>query len=103
MFDHDRQTSIPLFERPDLCDKEELIELIHMIDFAKRNRHLHEQIFQLFKNGPMDDGHVISKAYRDQLLKIGACEKVCMNGEHGFNACTYFGATLLRIFDWLKD
>jgi len=100
-FRDDRQTSIPLNERPDLDDKGELVELIHMIDFAKTRRDLHEQLYQLQKHGPCWDGDVISKVDRDELLSIGACAKVCVKGEQGFNACTYFGHSLLRIFDWM--
>lgn len=100
-FAKDRQTTIPLNERPDLDDKEELVELVHMIDFAKTRRDLHEQLWQLQKFGPCWDGDVISKVDRDELLHIGACAKVCVKGEQGFNACTYFGHSLLQIYDWL--
>ena len=100
-FPADRTTTIPLNERPDLDDKEELIELIHMIDFAKRHRTLHEQLYQLHAKGPVWDGDVISKSERSDLLRIGACAKVCVKGEDGFNACTYFGRSLLRVYDWL--
>lgn len=100
-FGSNRQTSIPLNERPDLDDKEELVELIHMIDFAKQNRSLHEQLWQLHNVGPLWDGDVISKSDRDELLAIGACAKVCVRGADGYNACTYFGRALLRIYDWM--
>lgn len=100
-FKDSRQTSIPLNERPDLNDKDELVELIHMVDFAKTRRDLHEQLWQLQRSGPCWDGDVISKVDRDELLSIGACAKVCVKGEQGFNACTYFGHSLLQIFDWL--
>lgn len=100
-FAPDRETSIPLCERVDLLDKSECAELIHMIDFAKVNRRLHEALYQMHKHGPVWDGDVISKADRDELLAIRACAKVVVKGEDGFNACTYFGRSLLRIFDWL--
>lgn len=100
-FAQDRQTSIPLNERPHLDDKEELVELIHMIDFAKQNRSLHEQLWQLHAHGPLWDGDVISKVDRSELLDIGACAKVCVKGQDGYNACTYFGRAMLRIYDWL--
>lgn len=100
-FAHDRETSIPAYSRVDLLDASEKVELIHMIDFAMSKRGLHEQLYQLHKNGPCWDGDVISKSERDQLLAIGACAKVCVKGQEGFNACTYFGRRLLGIFDWL--
>jgi hypothetical protein len=100
-FGKDRTTTIPLNERPDLNDKDELVELVHMIDFARNNKRLHEQLWQLHATGPLWDGDVISKTDRNELLQIGACGKVCVKGEDGFNACTYFGRSLLHVFDWL--
>lgn len=100
-FDNERQTSIPLNARLDLNDPAENVELLHMIDFARQQRGLHEQLYQLHSRGPVWDGDVISKSDRSALLDIGACAKVCVKGEDGFNACTYFGRSLLRIYDWL--
>lgn len=97
----DRQTSIPMHERPDLHDKAELIDLVQMIDFAKTYRRGHEALYQLHTDGPVWDGDVVSKNDRDVFLDIGACAKVCVKGEQGFNACTYFGRSLLRVYDWL--
>jgi len=101
MFAKDRQTTIPMHERPDLLDHQEAIDLINMIDFAKVNRGLHGQLYQLHAKGPVWDGDVISKSQRSDLLDIGACAKVVVKGQEGFNACTYFGRTLLRVYDWL--
>lgn len=100
-FPSDRETSIPLHERPDLLDHDEVVELVHMIDFAKSNRNLHEQLYQLHAFGPCFDGDVVSKSDRTALLRIGACAKVCVKGEDGYNACSYFGQALLRVYDWL--
>ena len=100
-FSKDRQTTLRHYERPDLSDKGELVDLIHMIDFAKQNKRLHEQLWQLHAHGPLWDGDVICKSDRSELLDIGACAKVCVKGEDGFNACTYFGRELLQVFDWL--
>ena len=100
-FAEGRQTTIPLNERIDLLDDQERIELIHMIDFARCRRDLHEQLYQLHSHGPLWDGDVISKSDRDELLAIDACAKVCVKGQDGYNACTYFGRSLLSIFDWL--
>ncbi|WP_022729747.1 hypothetical protein [Fodinicurvata sediminis] len=94
-------TTIPLYERIDLEDKEGLQALIRMIDFARNNKHLHEQLNQLSQQGPLWDGDVICKADRGDLLKIGACVKVCVRGEQGYNACSYYGHELLGIYDWL--
>lgn len=101
MFPAERQTSIPGYERIDLLDASERDELIQMIDFAKANKRLHEALYQLHAHGPVWDGDVISKSDRDALLAILACAKVVVRGQDGFNACTYFGRALLKIFDWL--
>ncbi|RYY67678.1 MAG: hypothetical protein EOO12_00025 [Chitinophagaceae bacterium] len=101
MFPNDHQTSIPMHERLDLLDDAERFELLHMIDFARQNRRLHEALYQLHNNGPVWDGDVVSKTYRSDLLDIGACAKVIVKRQEGFNACTYLGRRLLRIYDWL--
>jgi hypothetical protein len=88
-------------ERVDLMDDEERVELLHMIDFSRNSRSLHEPLYQLCSRGPVFDGDVISKSARDALLTIGACAKVLVKGEDGFNAATYFGNYLLKVFDWL--
>jgi len=100
-FATDRETTIPHHKRLDLMNYEECVELIHMIDFAIVNKRLHEQLYQLHSRGPCWDGDVICKSDRDALMRIGACAKVCVKGEDGFNACTYFGRALLKIYDWL--
>jgi hypothetical protein len=99
----DYQTTIPLNERPDLNDVTENVMLIRMIDFAKRNPGLFEQLDQLATKGPLWDGDVISKSDRSDLLRIGACEKVVVNGEQGYNACTYFGWDLRRVYQWMRS
>jgi hypothetical protein len=101
MFKPDRQTSIPTFDRIDLLDAADRDQLIHMIDFAKTFRRGHEALYQLHAKGPVWDGDVVSKNDRDVLLDVGACEKVCVAGKQGYNACTYNGRSLLRIYDWL--
>lgn len=96
-----RETTIPMNARLDIMNYEECVELIHMIDYAVSHKRLHEQLYQLHSRGPVWDGDVISKSDRSELLEIGACAKVCVKGEDGFNACSYFGSALLKIYDWL--
>ena len=100
-FDADRQTTLPRNSRVDLMDDWERSELLHMIDYAKSARYLHEPLYQLVDRGPVWDGDVISKSARDQLLAVGACAKIYHKSEDGFNAATYFGGYLLSVFDWL--
>lgn len=87
--------------QPENCTRDENVMHIKMTDFALRNRQLHEALFQIHKHGPVWDGDVISKGYRDCLLEVGACAKVLVKGETGYNACTYLGLELLNIYDWL--
>ena len=100
-FPTDRQTSFPGNARLDLMDREEQVELLHMLDLAKTRRDLHEPLYQLCTRGPVWDGDVISKSHRDELIALGACAKVLVKGEDGFNAATYFGSYLLKAFDWM--
>lgn len=88
-------------ERPDLNSRKENVQFILMINFALKNRGLHEPLYQLAKHGPVWDGDVISKSSRDDLLDCEACAKVLVKGEDGFNACTYLGREMLKIYDWL--
>ena len=50
-----------------------------------------------FTRGPLDAGDVPCKAGRDLLMSYGMIEKVVLNGEEGFNACTYKGARAYRL------
>ena len=58
-----------------------------------------EQLRQLYDSGPIWDGNVISKADRDQLLRWGLATKVCVEGEDGYQACTYRGRSVLKAID----
>jgi len=51
--------------------------------------------------GPLYDGDVPSKGDRDYLIDLGACAKISMKGEQGYNACTYYGDYLIGIIEWL--
>ena len=50
-----------------------------------------------FTQGPLEDGDVPSKDGRDLLMSYGMIAKVVLNGEEGFNACTYKGARAYRL------
>lgn len=56
-----------------------------------------EVIRALFERGPLFDGDVPSKQARDELAREGFVSKVVVNGEEGYNACTYSGACLYRL------
>ena len=50
-----------------------------------------DQLEQLIKHGPVDDGDVIAKSHRDDLLNWGLATRVCCKGQQGYTAATYRG------------
>jgi len=58
----------------------------------------HAQLKQLF-NGPVWDGDVISKSYRDALLSYGLAIRVCVKSEQGYTGLTYFGGTVTKALE----
>jgi len=56
---------------------------------------LHEQLLQLV-NGPVWDGDVISKSYRDELFECGLAIRVCHKGEQGYTGALYIGYSVLK-------
>ena len=73
---------------------------LQVIEVALQTNNL-DTIRALFRHGPLEDGDIPSKAERDWLLENGFCEKVVVNGQWGFNACTHKGAWLNRCLDSL--
>lgn len=55
-----------------------------------------ETLRAIHDRGPLYDGDVPSKAIRDELLEMDLIEKVVVGGEQGFQACTYFGSSVLE-------
>ena len=53
---------------------------------------------QLYMDGPVDDGDIVSKAQRDWLIKNGYAERVIFKQSDGFTACTYKGRDALKLF-----
>jgi len=56
-----------------------------------------------FEKGPLYDGDVPSKSGRDNLLDSGYISKIVVNGEEGFNACTYKGAQAYRLIKAINN
>jgi hypothetical protein len=50
-----------------------------------------------YRDGPLEDGDVPSKAARDALVAEGMMAKIVVKGEQGYNACTYLGALAYRL------
>lgn len=87
-------------ENLDLASRDELIRAIEMADTAANSSGaLIDTLRALHDRGPLWDGDVPSKSGRDALLLDGYVAKVLVNGEQGFNACTYKGAALLRAIE----
>lgn len=91
-----------------MTDKELVIELIkrgsnaddgyfqyaHIVS-CLLPKQLHESLRQLV-SGPVDDGDVISKSQRDELIDYGLGTRCCVKGEQGYTAATYFALTVLK-------
>jgi hypothetical protein len=43
------------------------------------------------KDGPVEDGDVISKSLRDDLIDLGLADRVMHQGQFGYTAATYLG------------
>lgn len=50
-----------------------------------------------YKDGPLFDGDVPSKAARDTLVKEGYMVRIVVKGEQGYNALTYKGRDLYNL------
>lgn len=95
-------------------DKDFLIELINRAEsrdtgyfqFAhivacELDKKLCEQLQQLV-NGPVWDGDVICKSYRDELLTLGLAVRVCRDGETGFTGGTYLAHTVCKVINDIR-
>lgn len=72
----------------------ELIIEVQAMDGGER-----DCLYAAYKNGPLFDGDVPSKAGRNSLLAKGYMAKVVVKGEDGFNACTHKGAWAHRLLE----
>lgn len=72
----------------------ELIIEVQAMDGGER-----DCLYAAYRNGPLFDGDVPSKAGRDSLLEKGYMAKVVVKGEDGFNACTHKGAWAHRLIE----
>lgn len=79
--------SIELSTAEDLKKACNLIIRVQAMDSGER-----DTIRAAYRNGPLWDGDVPSKASRDKLLADDFVSKVIVKGEQGFNACTYKGS-----------
>jgi hypothetical protein len=54
-----------------------------------------EQLQQLIGKGPVEDGDVISKAHRGDLVRWKLAARVLVKGQWGYTAATYRGGHVL--------
>lgn len=82
-------TRIKMLNDIDQCEDawDKCVEEIYM---CIRGSHM-ASLNQLVKNGPVEDGDVISKSLRDDLIEWGLAVHVMHCGEFGYTAATYFG------------
>lgn len=86
--------SIELSSAEELRRACELIIEVQAMDGGER-----DCLYAAYKNGPLFDGDVPSKAGRNSLLEKGYMAKVVVKGEDGFNACTHKGAWAYRLHE----
>ena len=65
------------------------------------DKNLHEQLLQII-NGPIWDGDIICKSYREKLFDLGLVIRVCYKGEQGFTGATYFAYSVMKVAGEIK-
>lgn len=66
------------------------------IDTSKLRDDCTAQLIQLIKQGPVEDGNVLCKSHRDQLIEAGFAAKVVINQEEAGTCATYYGRMLFN-------
>ena len=54
-------------------------------------------LLQLVKDGPVEDGDVISKSLRDDLINLGLATRVMHQDQFGFTSATYLGGFVSKV------
>lgn len=86
--------AIEKLEKLDQCDPEWDKAAVSMYN-AMSSSH-QEALGQLVRTGPVEDGDVISKACRDDLLDWGLASRVVVKNQQGYTAANYMGWSVLR-------
>jgi len=86
--------SVALSTEDELASGCELIIATQSLSHSER-----ESLIQLFDDGPVEDGDVISKSDRDSLIEKGFANRVIVNGADGYTACNYKGAWACRLIN----
>jgi hypothetical protein len=96
---NDRELVKALIEKSRSADKG-CFHIAHLIACFLDKR-LHEQLQQLV-NGPVWDGDVIAKSYRDELIELGLAVRVCCKGEDGFTGARYIAKTVCKKIEEIR-
>jgi len=81
----------------DLSTKSEIVHACEAIIAAQSfNACERDTLRAAYKNGPLWDGDLPSKAGRDELVSKGFMERIVVKGEDGYNACTLRGAMVYK-------
>lgn len=84
---------------PELSTDSELSEAVKLImRVQKMDSGQRDVIRAAYLKGPLEDGDVTSKSARDILITDGFISKIVVNGQDGFNACTYKGRDAYKLF-----
>lgn len=82
----------------DLSTKEDLEYAYKIIVDAKcADSDIRDTLSAMYEHGPLFDGDVPSKSARNILVTDGYAARVVVNGEDGYNACTYKGRDLYKV------
>lgn len=68
----------------------------HFPRFARSVPSYTHEVLRQLVNGPVWDGDVISKSYRDDLIDWKLAVRICAKGEQGYTAATYLGFSVLK-------
>ena len=89
------------YERVDLMDKSEMVEVLKAIAFAQMYSQTEEQIGALCFNGPTFAGDLITKSMTKILVAHGYAVVIQIKDE-SFYACSQKGDLLVKVFDWFR-
>lgn len=65
------------------------------------DKRLHDQLTQLI-NGPVWDGDIICKSFREELFDLGLAIRVCCKGNEGYTGATYFAFSVMKCANEIK-
>lgn len=87
-----------IHESTELSTASELKSAIELImDVQTFGSGERDVIIGSFEHGPLFDGDLCSKTSRDRLVSTGYMARGVVDGEEGYNFCTYKGGSAYRL------